>query len=222
LESQWGTTLLDKYLGRELIVDECMEVYHYAVAKGLHCFWSIWDKESMDALQPLWYKLPAIKIPSARMHDTELLKYIRDKSQMNRTPIMFGTGMCDADYLESMDLLFKGRDRIFLQCTSSYPCKPEDINLDVMVGWQAMNRNTGYSGHEMGFYPTLAAVARGALVVERHGTLDKNMNGTDHAISLDPGEFKEMVRAIREINKTNGSIFKKVLPCEEQAIRRLK
>jgi N-acetylneuraminate synthase len=222
LESQWGTTLLDKYLGRELSVDECMEVYHYSVAKGLHCFWSIWDKESMDALKPLWYKLPAIKIPSARMHDEELLMYINEKSKAHRTPIIFGTGMCDAEHIEKINEWFKGRERIYLQCTSSYPCKPEDVHLDVMVGWQAMNLNTGYSGHEIGFYPTLAAVARGALMVERHGTIDKTMQGTDHAISLEPQEFREMVKAIREINKTHGSIFKKILPCEEQAIRRLK
>lgn len=220
--SPWGTTRLEKYMGRELNQDDSLELYHYAISKGLHCFWSIWDMESFDCLQPLWYKLPAVKIPSARMYDIKLLEYIKERTAQYKTPIIFGTGMCDADHIEAINTLFRGRDRIYLQCTSSYPCKPEDVHLDVLAGWQARNWTVGYSGHELGFYPTLAAVARGALVVERHGTLDKTMAGTDQALSLDPKEFKEMVRAIREINKTNGSIFKKVLTCEEESIRRLK
>ena len=104
----------------------------------------------------------------------------------------------------------------FLQCTSAYPLQPEDVNLRVIPAYQPAFPDIliGYSGHETGIAISVAAVALGAKVVERHVTLDKTWKGSDHQASLEPKELAELVKAIRAVEKAMGSLIKQLLPCE--------
>jgi N-acetylneuraminate synthase len=221
-ESPWGNRLIDKYRGREFDFGECCELLDYALSKGIYCFWSVWDKESVKTLNPLFKNCGIIKIPSARLRDTDLLKEIDIAARYYNQAVFVGTGMGTMDDVKAAHGIF-GYDKpvVYMQCTSSYPCKPEDIHLNVMAGWMAQAFKVGYSGHEVGFYPTLAAVAMGAMVIERHITLDKTLTGSDQHMSLEPDELTEMVKAIREIEQSRGNLMKFVLPCEEDAISRL-
>ncbi|XP_062865255.1 sialic acid synthase-like [Trichomycterus rosablanca] len=103
-----------------------------------------------------------------------------------------------------------------LQCTSTYPLEPEDINLRVITEYQKEFPDIpiGYSGHETGIAVSVAAVALGAKVLERHFTLDKTWKGNDHAASLDPSELAELVRSVRIVERSLGSSVKHMLPCE--------
>lgn len=97
------------------------------------------------------------------------------------------------------------------------------MNLNVIDSFRQefQDINIGYSGHESGFIPTLGAIAKGAKVIERHFTLDKNMKGSDHSCSLNPTEFAEMVRSIRILESALGSNHKSFLPCEESCFAKL-
>jgi N-acetylneuraminate synthase len=104
---------------------------------------------------------------------------------------------------------------MFLHCTSSYPARTEEINLRVMdVLRQRYGRPTGYSGHEVGLQISLAAVARGADVLERHITLDRAMWGSDQAASLEPQGLRRLVRDVRVIEMALGDGVKKVYDSE--------
>ena len=98
-----------------------------------------------------------------------------------------------------------------------------DVNLNVIDVYQKSfpDIHIGYSGHELGYVPTLGAVAKGAKVIERHFTLDKTMKGSDHACSLNPAEFAEMVQSIRILEKSMGVPGKTFLPCEKACFSKL-
>ena len=97
--------------------------------------------------------------------------------------------------IKNLTLLYKNINAI-LHCNSSYPSNPFELDLNVIPSLKAIypDLKIGYSGHEIGYFPTTIAVAAGAEVVERHFTLDHTMEGTDQKASLEPKEFKEMVR----------------------------
>lgn len=97
-----------------------------------------------------------------------------------------------------------------LHCNSTYPAPFEDINLNFLDRLKSIHPLVGYSGHERGIAVSIAAVAKGACVIERHITLDRNMEGPDHAASLEPGDFKQLIEGIRQVEKALGSGVKKV------------
>jgi len=103
-----------------------------------------------------------------------------------------------------------------LQCTSAYPLEAEDVNLRVITEYQKEFPDIpiGYSGHESGISISVAAVALGAKVIERHITLDKTWKGSDHSASLVPSELTELVRSIRLVERALGNGLKQMLPCE--------
>ncbi|KAG8595027.1 hypothetical protein GDO81_001395 [Engystomops pustulosus] len=111
----------------------------------------------------------------------------------------------------------------FLQCTSAYPLLPEDVNLRVIQEFKSAFPDIpiGYSGHENGIAITVAAIALGAKVVERHVTLDKTWKGTDHQASLEPNELADLVRSIRLVEKSMGSSVKRLLPCEMPCLNKV-
>jgi sialic acid synthase SpsE len=112
---------------------------------------------------------------------------------------------------------------ILLHCNSSYPCPEEEIGLPVMeIMRTRYGLPVGYSGHERGYAPTLAAVARGACVIERHITLNKNLPGTDHQVSLEPHQLRELVTMIREVERAMLVTDKQVFAKENQAAVKLR
>jgi sialic acid synthase SpsE len=133
-------------------------------------------------------------------------------------PVVLSSGMSTLEELDrAVEILDTppGNLRGILHCVSSYPTPPDEINLRLIRTLsERYGKQTGYSGHELGILPTLAAVAYGASIVERHFTLDTGQEGFDHHMSLDPRELKDLVASIRLIELMRGDGIKKVIESE--------
>ncbi len=202
----------------ELSEEEYHTLKKYAENKGMLFFASVWDEKSADFLERL--NVDAYKIPSADTINIPLLEHVAKKDR----PVLISTGMNTFEEIEAaVNAVTQHNPRVLLfHCLSLYPSPEEKINLKFMdVLKDAFHPlPVGYSGHEMDLLPTLAAVARGAVIVERHLTLDKTMKGSDHAASLEPHQFKELVGSIRRIESILGStekvIFSELVPLREK------
>lgn len=161
------------------------------------------EAESLDFLISIG--IPFIKIGSGEIGNISYLRYMGSK----KMPIILSTGMSSlADIDLSIQALREGgaTDITLLHCTTSYPCAFENVNLNAMNTIRdAFKLPVGYSDHTLGSTVATAAVAMGAKVVEKHFTLDKNMEGPDHKASSTPDEFKEYVQTIRSIEKAMGN-----------------
>lgn len=190
---------------------------------GIPMIASAMDSASVDVVIDT-FKMPFIKIGSGDSNNPILLEKVAKRSSVNA---VISTGMSDMDDVHRIYKLFKKyrtqNNFIILHCTSSYPTAFNAVNLNVLIRYkeQFPDIHIGYSGHELGYVPTIGAVALGARVVERHITLDKTMKGNDHKCSLDVNEFAEMVRSIRNIELSLGSPEKKFQKCEEDCFKKL-
>ena len=185
----------------------------YAEEKGLMFLSTPFDSKSSDFLESLG--IDAYKIPSGEVTNLPFLKHVAKKGK----PMILSTGMST---LEEVTRAVKtmtdagNRNIILLHCVTSYPTPDSEANIKAMLELQKTGVEiVGYSDHTMGIYAPLAAVALGAKVIEKHFTLDRNMEGPDHQASLEPGELKEMVTGIRTIEKMLGSGIKTPSPCEK-------
>ena len=182
--------------------EEYDQLVAYARSKGIEFLCTAFDEASVDFLGP--YGLPAYKVSSADFSNFILLQ----KLAQTQKPLLLSTGMATREEIDRVSIFLLKRNVQFalLHCVSAYPTPPEDSHLNFL---QTMKERygvpVGYSGHEVGYEITLAAVAAGACLVERHITPDKKMEGPDHTSSLEPEEFKEMVRRIRLIDRAMGS-----------------
>lgn len=180
-----------------------------AKAEGVTLLASAWDEPSVAFVD--WLGLPAIKLPSAGLTDLRLL---RAAAQTGR-PLLISTGMSDlAEVAQAVAAVAACPEVVLLHCCSSYPAEYADINLRVMDTLRQFGRDVGYSGHERGLAPSLAAVAMGACVVERHVTMDRTLPGPDHAASLEPKGLALLVRDVRHIEAAMGERIKRVLEVE--------
>jgi N,N'-diacetyllegionaminate synthase len=174
----------------------------YARKKGIMFFSSPFDIKSVDLLDRLG--VPAFKIPSGEITNFPLLKHTARKKK----PIILSTGMSTlGDTEEALEVLMKegAKEIVLLHCVSSYPARAEDMNLRVMETLRcAFDLPVGLSDHTLGTTVPVAAVALGACVIEKHFTLDRSLPGPDHRASLEPEELKQMVKAIREVEKAVG------------------
>lgn len=217
-ETPWGTMTYLEYRYRvEFDADQYREIGEYADSKGLDWFASPWDEPSVDFLEDL--DVVAHKVASASVTDIGLLQRLRDTGK----PIILSTGMSTIEQIDrAVDVL--GTERlVMLHATSTYPLPPEEANL-LMIDTlrQRYGVPVGYSGHEPGLQISLAAVAMGALAVERHITLDRAMWGSDHAASLEPHGLMSLVRDIRIIGTARGDGVKKVFPGELAPLSKLR
>jgi len=161
------------------------------------------DIESLKFLEEI--HMPIWKIASSEVENFQLL---REMAKTHK-PIILSTGMCTIEEISNaVDVLKKygaGEIRI-LHCNTQYPTPMEDVNLKAMYELKSMFQcDIGYSDHTQGIEVPIAAVAMGATIIEKHFTLDRNMEGPDHVASLNPLELKEMVQAIRNIEKAIGT-----------------
>ncbi|MEE9324791.1 MAG: N-acetylneuraminate synthase family protein, partial [Dehalococcoidia bacterium] len=166
----------------ELTEDEFAYLIEYAREKGIIFYASAWDARSADFLDSL--QVPAFKITSADVTNLPLIEHIAKK----RKPIFMSTGMSTMDEVdEAVATIMRYHDQLILQhCVSTYPCESKDVNLQVMNTLRTrFGVPVGYSGHERGIAIPAAAAALGAVVVEKHFTLDRTMKGPDHAASLE-------------------------------------
>jgi N-acetylneuraminate synthase len=131
--------------------------------------------------------------------------------------------MSSMEQIEHAVSLLDGSRLILAHCTSSYPCKPSELNLRMIQTLKAsFSVPVGYSGHEVGLQTTLAAVTLGACLVERHITLDRAMWGSDQAASIEPGGLMRLVRDIRIIEQAMGDGVKRVYESEKPLMARLR
>ena len=164
------------------------------------------EPESLDFLIELG--IPFIKVGSGDIGNISFLRYIGSKG----LPVILSTGMSTlADVDISINALRQGgaADITLMHCTTSYPCPPQDVNLNAMLTLRnAFRLPAGYSDHTVGRDVAVAAVALGAVAIEKHFTLDRGMEGPDHAASTSPADFAELAKAVRRIELSMGTGIK--------------
>lgn len=185
------------YDDHQVLIDYCNEL-------GIKFFSTAFDFDSIDYLHSLGLGL--WKIPSGEVTNYPFLKRIASYNEKT----ILSTGMCDmSDVRAAVNALYKNglskENLILLHCNTEYPTPFEDVNLKAMDALcNEFGVEVGYSDHTKGIEVPIAAVALGATVIEKHFTLDRNMEGPDHKASLEPNELKAMVSAIRNIEKAVG------------------
>lgn len=195
----------------EFDAEEYSELKHYSESKGLDFMVTAFDTDAVDFLDDIGVRY--FKLASHSLTNLGLLEYLAKR----RMPTILSTGMADLDEIDRAVSIFSSHEAplALMHCVSSYPTPPGDCNLAMVDALkQRYGLKVGYSGHEIGYFPTLLAAARGAEMVERHFTLDKTMTGFDHKISLEPDELIAMVRHIRAIPTIVGSGRKAVSETE--------
>jgi N-acetylneuraminate synthase len=216
-ESPFGSTNGDLKRGLEFGFEEYREIQQYCKQLQIDYFASCWDEQSVDFMgqfDPICFK-----IASATLTDDQLLK----KTRAMGKPILLSTGMSTIEQIDHAVEILGKENLIILQCTSTYPCKVEELNLSVIQTLkQRYKVPVGYSGHEVGLPTTIAAVALGACVIERHITLDRSMWGSDHAASVEIRGFERLVREIRNVDKATGNGVKKVYESEKPIMKKLR
>ena len=185
------------------------ELISYCIDKKIIFLSSPFDLESIDLLNDLGLKM--FKVPSGEITNLPYLKHI---GRLNKK-IFLSTGMSNMDEVKNaFDILInsgtKKNNITILHANTEYPTPMKDVNLRAMVSiGKELDIKFGYSDHTLGIEVDIAAVAMGATCIEKHFTLDKNMEGPDHKASLEPDQLKEMVRAIRNIEIALGDGIKK-------------
>ena len=171
---------------------------------GLVCFSSAFDKTSVDFLEKM--DVPAYKVASFEITDIPLIEYMASKSK----PMLISTGIATLSDIEEAVNACKrmGNDKIILlKCTSAYPAPIEDANLLTIPNMKETFKTVvGLSDHTLGSSVAIASVALGAKIIEKHFILDRNLGGPDAAFSMEPAEFKQMVKSIREVEKSLGKV----------------
>ena len=198
----------------ELSFGEFVSLKEYCDRKGI-CFLSTpFDFESIEFLNSI--EMPFWKIPSGEVTNYPYLVALAKTGK----PVVMSTGMCEMQEIRDAIAVLRENgtsDIKLLHCNTEYPTPYEDVNLRAMKTLRdAFGVEVGYSDHTKGIEVPIAAVAMGASVIEKHFTLDRNMEGPDHKASLEPQELKQMVDSIRHIEAALGSGDKRPSPSEKK------
>ena len=217
-QTPWGYITYMEYRRRvEFGEDEYREIDRYCKEKGIAWFVSVWDEPSVDFIEG--FDPACYKVPSASLTDHSLLQHLRAKGR----PVILSTGMSTMEQIHESVQLIGTDDLLITHATSTYPCEPEELNLRMVQTLLDMYPcPIGYSGHEVGLVPTVAAVTLGACLVERHITLDRAMWGSDQAASVEPGGFRRLVKYIRVIERALGDGEKRVYESELSSLSKLR
>lgn len=197
LGTEYILDLLDRF---ELSTEEHQKISDYCTRKGILYMCTPWDLDSINILEG--FNVPAYKVASADLTNLPLIESL----VATEKPLILSTGMSSTKEIQITTDFLNARNAKFvlLHCNSTYPAPFHDINLNWLNKLRDIHPLVGYSGHERGTSVSLAAVGLGAKVIERHFTFDRNMEGPDHAASLERDEFKSLVAGIREIEKALG------------------
>lgn len=192
--------------------DAHRELKEYCDSIGIMYLSTPFDMDSIEFLKDM--NMPVWKIPSGEITN---LPYLERVAQLKK-PILMSTGMSEiSEVKDALDILYKNgaTDVTILHCNTEYPTPLEDANVKAMLDLQKnFGTKVGYSDHTLGLEAPLAAVSLGATVIEKHFTLDKNMEGPDHGASMNPDELCALVKAIRNTEKVLGSGVKTVTASE--------
>lgn len=215
--SPFGETNGDLKRALEYSLADYQEIDRYCASKPIHWSASPWDIESVHRLAQ--FCPPWVKVASASLTDDALLRVIRGY----RWPVILSTGMSSVEEIDHAVEVLGTQDLILLHCCSAYPAEYDDINLRAM---QTLRERygvpVGYSGHETGLPSSLAAAAMGAVVIERHITMDRAMWGSDHAASLGPHGIMRLVEDIRLVTRAMGDGAIGIRPAEEAVKAKLR
>ena len=191
-------TQLEMLKELELSYDNFKELKKYCDKRGIVFLSTPHSEDAIDFLEPL---VPAYKIESGDITNHPRLEKIAGKGK----PIILSTGMSTLDEAKEALQVIKNQGNsqiIILHCTSNYPCPLDEVNLRAMQTMEKeLNCLVGYSDHTLRITVPIAAVALGAVAIEKHFTLDKNMPGPDHKASLEPSELRDMVYSIRNVEE---------------------
>lgn len=217
-QTPWGEMTYLEYKYKVEFEDaEYAEIDEYAKVKGVQWFASPWDVPSVEFLEK--FDVPTHKVASASVTDVDLLRALKDTGK----PIILSTGMSTLEQIDAAVEILGTDKLVMLHATSTYPLPAEEANLRTIETLRVRyGVPVGYSGHETGLQISLAAVALGAVAVERHITLDRAMWGSDHASSLEPKGLENLVRDIRILEKAMGDGEKRVMPGEFSPMSRLR
>ena len=198
----------------ELSFDEFRKIRGHCQKRGILFLSTPFDLPSIAFLNGM--DMPFFKIPSGEITNYPYLKAIAETHK----DVVLSTGMCTMEEIREAIALLEGNGagRItLLHCNTEYPTPFEDVNLKAMETMRAaFNKEVGYSDHTLGIEVPIAAAAMGAVVIEKHFTLDRNMEGPDHKASLEPQELAAMVKAVRNIETALGTGEKKPSPSEQK------
>ena len=196
----------------ELTFDNFKELKDYALKNNVMFISSPFDIKSVDLLEKL--DVPLYKLGSGELTNFELIDYVQKTGKL----LIISTGMATLDEIkETYDFIENKDNLIILHCITGYPTSFEEANLNFIKTLQKeFDVRIGFSDHSPGIELPIAAVALGACVVEKHFTLDKNLEGPDHKASLNPKELKAMVDAIRNVEVAMGDGVRKFTENEEE------
>jgi N-acetylneuraminate synthase len=216
-ESPFGTTNGDLKRGLEFGLEEYRSIDQYCREHEILWFASAWDEASVDFLEQ--FDPACYKIASANLTDDGLLRHHRRTGK----PLIVSTGMSSIDEIDHAVEIIGTNDLILMHTTSTYPCVLTELNLKAIpMLMERYGVPVGYSGHEVGLATSIATVALGACMIERHITLDRAMWGSDQAASVEPHGFAHLVRDVRNIEIAMGDGVKKVYDSERPIIQKLR
>lgn len=215
----WGTIKYIDYKKKiEFSYDQYKELKKFSDKLKITFVASCWDVPSVKFMEKL--KAPYYKVPSACITDFELLKEIR----RTKKPIIISTGMSTEKQINKCINFLGEKNLCIMHCTSSYPSKSEELNLNYILKLKKKYKKTvvGYSGHETNLSSTIAAFVLGAKFLERHITLDRSMWGTDQKSSIEPLGIARLIRDLKAVNQSLGDGIKKVYESERPFINKLR
>jgi N-acetylneuraminate synthase len=205
-ETPWGVVTYLEYRQRiELSGDDYADIDAYCTARGIPWFASCWDPPSVEFMER--FAPPCHKVASATLTDGDVLARVAATGRS----VVLSTGMSTMDQIRTGVARLPSDRLVLAHSTSTYPCHPRELNLRMIATLRdAFPCPVGYSGHEVGLQTTVAAVALGACLVERHVTLDRAMWGSDQAASIEPAGLVRLVRDIRVVEAALGDGVKRV------------
>lgn len=216
-ESPFGTTNRELKVALELGREEYEEIDAFCRASRIAWFASAWDERSVDFLAG--FDPPAFKVASASLTDDALLRHTRAAGK----PLILSTGMSTLEQIDHAIDVLGTSDLVLLHACSTYPARYDELNLRAIRSLrERYGVPVGYSGHETGIATSVAAVALGACMIERHVTLDRAMWGSDQAASLEPSGITRLARDIRLVETALGDGVKRVVEREQVVMRKLR
>jgi len=217
-QTPWGYISYLEYRFRvEFEREQYEAIDRHCREKGIAWFASCWDERSVDFMEQ--FSPACYKVQSAAITDGALLARLKETGR----PLIVSTGMSTMEQIEAAVSFLEPRDLVLAHATSAYPCRTEELNLRMIETLRAVYPYpVGYSGHEVGLPTTVAAVALGACLVERHITLDRAMWGSDQAASVEPAGFERLVHYVRTVEQSMGDGVKQVYESERAPMARLR
>jgi len=218
-DTPWGRMpYIDYRYKVEFGLKEYQEIDRYCRKLKIDWFASCWDEPSVEFMEQ--FRPPLYKAASATLTNHELLVAMKDTGK----PLILSTGMSTFEEIKQAVSAVGVKNLLIAHSTSAYPCDVKELNLNMIHTLKSRFPTVpvGYSGHETGLAPTIAAVACGACFVERHITLDRAMWGSDQAASVEPVGMRKLVKDIRDTEKAMGDGIKRVYESEKSALRKLR